>query len=54
MFMKADEVAEELREWLNREGYGYMTLDCPDKDRVDVIINRLREVTGDFNGMAMV
>ena len=51
---QADEVAEELKEWLNREGYGYMTLDCPDKDRVDVIIEKLKEVTGGFNGLSMV
>lgn len=51
---EASRLAIDLRGWLDGEGYEYTLLDCPDKDRVDVIINRLREITGDFNGMAMV
>lgn len=51
---ESDQLSRQLQNWLDNEGYEYTLLDCPDKDRVDVIINRLREVTGDFNGMVMV
>ena len=34
----------EMREWLDREGYKYELLDCPDKQRIDRIIERLKEV----------
>ena len=48
---EADEVAEGLKKWLAEQGYTYTYLDCPDEDRLDVIIQKLKEITGDFNGM---
>jgi nicotinamide riboside kinase len=51
---EAEEVALQLKDWLDREGYDYYYVDCPDKDRLNVILDILREVTGDFNGMALV
>lgn len=51
---ESDQLSRQLREWLDSEGYGYTLLDCPDKDRVDVIIKKLKEVTGGFDGLSMV
>lgn len=51
---EADMIDIQLREWLNNEGYEYIELDCPDKDRVDTIIEKLKEVTGGFNGLSLV
>lgn len=51
---EAAQVNIQLKEWLNKEGYNYTLLDCPDSERVDVIINKLQEVVGDLNGLSMV
>lgn len=51
---EANNVALELQEWLKKEGYDYIELDCPDKDRLDFVIDKLKALTGDFHGMAMV
>ena len=32
-----------LRGWLDREGYPYIYLDCPDNKRIDIILQYLRE-----------
>lgn len=50
---ESDEVAVRLKEWILKEGYPYMTLDCEDEDRVNVIMEKLREITDDFNGMSL-
>ena len=39
---QADQIAIELREWLDAEGYSYSYLDCPDEDRVNRIIECLK------------
>ena len=51
---EADKLALDLREWLDTEGYPYYYLDCPDNERINVVMNKLKEMTGDFNGMSMV
>lgn len=51
---EANKVAQELKAWLDNEGYEYTELHCADKDRLDYVISKLREMTGDFHGMAMV
>ena len=51
---QANEVAVDLRNWLDSEGYEYEVLDCPDQERVDAVLKKLEEVTGGFNGMSMV
>lgn len=50
---ESNEVALMLREWLQQEGYPYIDLECSDKERVGVILEKLKEMTGDFNGMAV-
>ena len=47
-FQTAEEITkleEDLKNWLDSEGYTYEVLDCPDSQRVDKIIERLKEVT---------
>ena len=51
---ESDRLSKQLQDWLQQEGYSYYYVDCADKDRLDFVINKLREITGDFNGMAMV
>lgn len=51
---QADEVAVDLKNWLNEEGYKYKILDCPDKERINVVLEKLKEMTGDFDGMSVV
>lgn len=50
---EADALAFQLKEWLNKEGYEYAVLECPDKERINVVIEKLKEMTGDFDGMVM-
>ena len=51
---QANDVAKALKNWLDSEGYSYYYVDCSDKDRLDFILEKLRELTGDFDGMSMV
>lgn len=51
---QANLVNVKLQEWLQQEGYDYYYADCPDKDRLDFVIDKLKALTGDFHGMAMV
>lgn len=51
---EADALAFQLKEWLNKEEYEYTILECPDKERINVVLEKLKEMTGDFNGMAVV
>ena len=51
---QANEVSTKLQEWLQQEDYDYYYVDCPDKNRLDYILGKLRETTGDFDGMSMV
>ena len=48
---QADEIESLLRCFLRVENYPYIELDCPDEERVDVIMQHLREATNDFEGM---
>ena len=50
---EADALAFQLKEWLNKEGYEYIELECPDKERVNVVLEKLREIVGDLDGMAL-
>ena len=50
---EADHLAILLKEWLAKEGYSYIELDCPDKDRIDVVMEYVKKEVGDFNGMPM-
>ena len=45
---QADIIAIKLKEWLGSEGYDYTVLDCPDEQRIDIIIDRLRVLTNGF------
>ena len=47
---QADNVAILLKEWLDREGYAYKTLDCDDEERLDLILDTLKDLIGDSNG----
>ena len=51
---EADALAFQLKEWLNKEGYEYTTLECSDKERINVVLEKLKEMTGDFDGMSVV
>ena len=51
---EADALAFQLKEWLNKEGYSYIDLECPDKERINVVLEKLKEMTGDFDGMSVV
>ncbi len=51
---EANKLAEDLRAWLARENYSYIDLDCSDKERINVVLEKLKEMTGDFYGMAVV
>jgi hypothetical protein len=51
---EADALAFQLKEWLNKEGYEYTILECPDKERINVVLEKLKEMTGDFDGMSVV
>jgi hypothetical protein len=50
---EADQVAELLQEWLSKENYPYKVLDCPDEERVDIVLGNLEEVVGGFDGISM-
>lgn len=50
---EANRLAEELRAWLAKEEYSYIDLDCSDKERINIVLEKLKEMTGDFNGMAV-
>lgn len=51
---EADRLAVQLKEWLDKEGYPYITLDCTDKERINVVMEHIREIVGDLDGMAVV
>lgn len=51
---ESDRLSAILKNWLDTEGYPYVDLQCADKDRVDIILEKLKEMTGDFNGMSLV
>lgn len=51
---QANDVNVKLQEWLQQQGYSYHYVDCSDKDRLDFILEKLRGLTGDFDGMSMV
>ena len=48
---QSDEINRLLRCFLEVEAYPYEELDCPDEDRIDVIMERLKELTNNFEGM---
>ena len=51
---QANDVNVKLQDWLQQQGYNYYYVDCPDKDRLDYILNTLKKEVGDLNGMALV
>ena len=50
---EANAMVFQLKEWLNKERYEYIELECPDKERLNVVMEELKKITGDFNGMAV-
>ena len=48
---QAQDVHVSLKEWLNREGYNYVELNCSDDQRLDAIMQHLKELTNNFEGM---
>ena len=51
---EADALAFQLKEWLNKEDYEYIELDCADKERLNTVMDYLKMMTGGFNGMSLV
>ena len=47
------EVERLLRAYLEVENYPFQELKCSDKDRINIILEKIKEMTGDFNGMAV-
>lgn len=52
--VQADQVARDLMDWLDTEKYPYEVLECPDKERINVVLERIKETVGDLEGMALV
>ena len=50
---ESDEITVLLKEWLDSEGYSYEVLECPDKERINVVLERIKEMVGDLEGMAL-
>ena len=48
---EASDVATKLKEWLTWEGYDYRFLDCPDEERIEKIMEVLKDATNNFEGM---
>ena len=48
---QAIEIDHLLHSFLEVEGYEYTELNCPDSERLSVIIDKLSEVTNDFEDM---
>ena len=38
---QADQLGQDLMNWLDQEGYEYEVLDCPDKKRLEIVLERL-------------
>lgn len=41
---ESDYIAQILRTWLNLEGYNYIDLNCPDEERLQIILNKLKQM----------
>lgn len=41
---EAQQIDRDMRAWLTSQGYKYELLDCPDKQRIDKIVDRLKEI----------
>ena len=41
---QADQLAKDLLVWLDNEGYSYEVLDCSEEERVEIVLERIREV----------
>ena len=48
---EAQQIDEFLRAFLKVEQYPYEVLDCPDSERIGRILERLKEVTNNFEGL---
>ena len=48
---QSDEIEKLLRCFLKVEGYPYIELDCPDSERVDKVMDILKDLTNNFEGM---
>ena len=52
---EADRLAVQLQEWLAKEQYPYIELDCEDEDRLKVVVDSVKEILGiDINGFSVV
>lgn len=49
---QADEIADTLKKFLEIECYDYIEVNCPDEERTDFMVNELRKLTNNFEGMA--
>lgn len=47
---EADELAKQLKTWLYEENFYYEELNCPDKERLEIIMERLEGITHNFEG----
>lgn len=43
---QADQIAKDLLTWLDNEGYEYEILDCSEKERLERVVEKIREVRG--------
>lgn len=50
---EADKVATDLRNWLDKEGFPYIVLDCPDKERLNVVMEYIKKEVGDLDGLSL-
>ena len=50
---EADALAVDLKNWLDKEGFPYVVLDCPDKERLDVVMEYIKKEVGDLGGLSM-
>lgn len=43
---EADLIGKQLLEWLDEEGYSYEILDCSEKERLERVLQRIKEIRG--------
>ena len=49
---QADEVANLLKKFLEVECYDFVEVNCPDEERIDFMVNILKDMTNNFEGLA--
>ena len=45
---QADQLAKDLLAWLDNEGYEYEILNCSEKERLERVLQRIKEIKGDI------